>query len=264
MTAPYRRSLLELDPDLGALLADDRRADAHRDLTVQVTQIRRGAWDAERLAGTHASHLGLLVVSGVVAREVVVRDTISTELLGPGDLLRPWALEPTQSLLPVVVRWNALTAVEAAVLDRHVGSALNAYPEIRAVLVDRLDTRAQRLAVTHAIATITGVEHRLEALLWHFADRWGRVATDGVLVPLALSHRLLGQLVGARRPTVSTAVARLTHDGRLARRADGEWLLTGPPPPAPALGLVDVLVTPRARLEPTPARPTTEIVPRAA
>ncbi len=264
MTAPPRQSLLELDPDLGLLLTDERRADATRELMVQMTQIRPGAWDAQRLEGTHPSHLGLLVVSGLVAREVLVRETVSTELLGPGDLLRAWTLEPSTPLLPVIVRWNALSMVEAAVLDRRFAHALNGYPEIRAAIVDRLDARAQRLAVTHAIASLTGVEHRLEALLWHFADRWGRVTADGVLVPLPLPHRLLGELVGARRPTVSTAVARLTRDRRLARRADGAWLLTGSPPAAPTLGGRELLVAPRSRPDRPVDHPLRELVPHAA
>ena len=41
---------------------------------------------------------------------------------------------------------------------------------------------------------------------------------QGVVVPLALTHRILGQLVGARRPTVSTALAELAERGELVRR----------------------------------------------
>ena len=48
---------------------------------------------------------------------------------------------------------------------------------------------------------------------------------EGVHVPLTLSHRMLGQLVGARRPTVSAAVSTLADTGELTRRADGSWLL---------------------------------------
>jgi len=51
------------------------------------------------------------------------------------------------------------------------------------------------------------------------------VGPDGVIVGLKLSHRMLGALVGARRPTISTALAALAADGRVLRRADGFWLL---------------------------------------
>ena len=55
----------------------------------------------------------------------------------------------------------------------------------------------------------------------------GRVTSGGVLVPLTLSHRMLGQIVGARRPTVTAAVRLLVDSGEVVRRTDGSWLLTG-------------------------------------
>ena len=89
--------------------------------------------------------------------------------------------------------------------------------------------RAERLATTQAISQLTRVDRRVLALLWHVAERWGRVTPDGVVVPLTLSHRMLGQLVGAHRPTVSTAVRLLARTGELSRRPDGSWLLSGEP-----------------------------------
>ena len=55
------------------------------------------------------------------------------------------------------------------------------------------------------------------------------------MIPLALTHRILGQLVGARRPTVSTALSELAERDELVRRADGSWLLRGDPPDASTL-----------------------------
>jgi CRP/FNR family cyclic AMP-dependent transcriptional regulator len=55
------------------------------------------------------------------------------------------------------------------------------------------------------------------------------VSGEGVVVPLALSHRVLGQLVGARRPTVSSAISELGRRGELLRRDDGSWVLKGEP-----------------------------------
>ena len=46
-------------------------------------------------------------------------------------------------------------------------------------------------------------------LLWHLAARWGRVEPAGIRVSLPLTHRLLGQLVAAERPSISHALARL-------------------------------------------------------
>jgi hypothetical protein len=63
-------------------------------------------------------------------------------------------------------------------------------------------------------------------MLRHLGDRWGHVTREGTVVPLPLSHEILGQLVGARRPTVTIAVRALVASGIIQRRPDGSWLLT--------------------------------------
>src|SRR4051794_27146929 len=227
--APPGRPLLALDPELGQLLSPERRAAAERELRTRVTSFPVGEWDGGRLSDADPAHLGLLLIDGVLAREVVLSYTVSTELLGPGDIVRPWHLEGPPELLPVAIRWNALAQVRLALIDRRLGAVLARYPEVWAVLVDRLSERAQRLAVTQAISQLNRVDRRLLALFWHLAERWGRVSRDGLVVPLALSHRLIGELIGARRPTVSTALGELARTGQLVRRDDGTWLLTGEP-----------------------------------
>ena len=188
-----------------------------------------GPWSGARFEGANPEHVGLLLLEGVVSREVVVSDTVSTELLGPGDVLRPWTLQESAPLLQLTVRWSALTESRVAVLDRRFASRLTQWPEVNAVLIDRLNDRAQRLATTQAISQLNRVDRRLLALFWHLAERWGRVTADGIAVPLTLSHRMLGQLVGARRPTVSTAIGDLAERDELVRRSDGTWLLKGDP-----------------------------------
>jgi len=165
----------------------------------------------------------------------VVADHVSAELLGPGDLLRPWMAGDTTGLLPVKAVWSILAPVTVAVLDRRFAAEAARYPEVTSALFDRFAERSLRLATTQAISQLTRVDRRLKALFWHLAERWGRVCGDGVLVPLPLTHRILGRLVGARRPTVSTALSELTERGDLMRRQDGTWLLRGDPPTADTL-----------------------------
>jgi hypothetical protein len=227
--------LLEADPDLGALLADGRREEAERELSVRTYRLGVGPWDVSRIEGASFDHVGLLVLDGVLSRELVVADQVSAELLGPGDLVRPWQGTRTSGLLPVEAVWSVLSPVTMAVLDRRFASEVTRYPEITAALFDRLGERSVRLATTQAISQLTRVDRRLRALFWHLAERWGRVSGEGVVVPLALTHRILGQLVGARRPTVSTALSELADRGELVRRPDGSWLLRGDPPDAQTL-----------------------------
>ena len=238
--------LLDVDPDLGTLLSDDRLEAARRDLDVEVYRLAQGPW-SHGGEDANPEHVGLLLVEGVIAREVVVSDTVSTELLGPGDVVRPWSLQEPPALLQLSVRWIVLTESRVAVLDRRVGAHLARWPEVNAALIDRVNDRAKRLAVTQAISQLNRVDRRLLALFWHLAERWGRMTKDGVAVPLTLSHRMLGQLVGARRPTVSTAIAELAARDELVRRDDGTWLLKGHPVGVPT-GATERIVPIRRKL----------------
>jgi hypothetical protein len=228
MTTRRKLPLLDADPDLGALVPDDRLENARRELDVEVYRLPQGPWGAGG-EDPNPQHVGLLLLEGVIAREVMVSDTISTELLGPGDVVRPWSLQASPALLQLSVRWNALTESRVAVLDRRFAAMLGRWPEVNAALIDRINDRAQRLATTQAISQLNRVDRRLLSLFWHLAERWGRMTPDGVAIPLTLSHRMLGQLVGARRPTVSTAIADLAARDELVRRSDGSWLLKGEP-----------------------------------
>jgi CRP/FNR family cyclic AMP-dependent transcriptional regulator len=243
-------ALAELDPDLVRFLPPDRCSTARREIPVRVVGLPRGRWSVEALAG-NATHLGVLVVEGILGRELLSHDVASMELLGPGDVLRPWDESAPSELLEAVVRWSALADTRVAILDRHVAVRLAQYPEIHAALLERCAWRSRRLAVMQTISQFNRVDRRVLMLLWHLAERWGRVSSQGVVLPLALSHRMLGQLVGARRPTVSTAVADLTNSGEVARGEAGIWILTGAPVGAPDPRASGFVAPRRAMLPPT-------------
>ena len=66
--------------------------------------------------------------------------------------------------------------------------------------------------------------------LWELAGRWGHVAPDGVHLSLRLTHEGLAHLVGARRPSVTSALSELQEQGRLTPDGPGRWILRGDPP----------------------------------
>ena len=74
-----------------------------------------------------------------------------------------------------------------------------------------------------AIVHQARVNVRLQMLFWHLADRWGRVYPSGVRLSLPLTHRLLGQLVAAERPSISHALKRLAQDPAHPLGQDEAW-----------------------------------------
>ncbi|MDA0179809.1 helix-turn-helix domain-containing protein [Solirubrobacter phytolaccae] len=236
---------------MGRLLDRERWELARHAIRVRVAALPLGAWDIRALDEVSPANVGLLVIDGVIARELTFEGVVSTELFGPGDLVRPWALDDSTRLLESATCWNTLASLRVAVIDQAVAARLSSFPELNAVLVDRLNERARRLAMMQAIAHLNRVDARVEAVLWLLAERWGRVTSAGIVVDLTLSHRALGQLIGARRPTVSTALASLARTGRVSRRPDGAWLLD--PGSRPTAGLAtDGAIRQRRRLFPAP------------
>lgn len=197
-------------------------------VNVPVLGLDRGAWappsTAFEPAGTSA---GFLVTAGVVVRETELAGTSCAELLATGDLLLTPGRE--RALLPDEPSWRALTPARVAVLDRRVLRTAGRLPAFAEALLARAAERAERLAVHQAIVQLPRVDLRVLALLWHLAERTGRVGPEGVILPLPLTHELVGRLIGARRPTVSLAVKQLVRRGHLARYADG-WQLSSSMP----------------------------------
>ena len=217
--------LLDLDPELGALVRGERVEGARRDLQVLLRALPRGAFDPGALLTRSAADIGVLLVSGVVMRQTDIHREPSGELLGPGDLICPTRHDAPLEGFEGDTQWLALTPLKVSPLGKPVAVTLCRYPEVLITLLERVEAHARRLTVTQGISQLTGVELRLETLLWHLANRWGKVTPGGVLLPLDLSHRMLGILIGARRPTVSTAAALLAAEGRVSRLADGTWFL---------------------------------------
>ena len=100
------------------------------------------------------------------------------------------------------------------------------WPQIAQALLRRAERRAGDLAVLRAISCQPRLEVRLVLMLWHLAARWGRVEPAGLRVTLPLTHRLLGQLVAAERPSITHALARLSRAGLVTGKA-GDWHLHG-------------------------------------
>lgn len=225
--------MIEEDPDLAQHLSGERLAVARRDAVARLLVANPGTWSPSEDRPAEPGALGLLVLDGVIVRSLSVQGRQGLELFGFGDLVRPF--EPRgapEAMLPAQVGWWALTPTRLALLDARFMSRMCAYPEVVDQLSGRLERRSSNHALRLTIMQQPRLSARLHLFLWHLADRFGRVHSEGVAVPLPLSHDLLAKLVGAQRPSASRALKDLERRGLIARRPDGSWWLAGEPPAA--------------------------------
>jgi CRP/FNR family transcriptional regulator, cyclic AMP receptor protein len=231
LLAPEREGvrLLDADPSLGAGLSEEELAGARRYAVVDVVSLSRGTYNPRRMFdGTGL--LGLLVLDGLLIRQVAVGDRQCGELVGPGAVLRPWDDFGQVAPLPYEVSWRVVREVRLAQLDRRFLATIVHWPALIETFTARAAERAHTLAFNVAIHCLRHVHLRLLALLWHLADRFGRVTPEGTHFPLPLSHADLAELVGAQRPSVSVALKRLADAGQVRRASDNGWLLSHEPP----------------------------------
>lgn len=213
------------DPDLLAGLDAATAEMLRRRVVAPRLWVEPGEWQPP---SPPRESLGLLVVDGLLIRTVELQGRRCPELVGAGDLLRPW--DDIDASLAHVTSWTALERASVAVLDMRFCAVVGRWPTVTAQLVKRGIERSRALSVHLAIVHVRHADLRLHMLLWHLADRWGRVTPDGVHLPVRLTHEMLAELVCMRRPTASSALNELARRGDIARREDGTWLLTGRPP----------------------------------
>ncbi len=217
--------LLDIDVELAEAIESQARPAARAAAISQTLATDAGwlpvpVWLADASQGP-----GVLVLDGVLAVEVEVGGRIAAELLGTGDLIQPIVGE-CDELLSCEVGWRALTPSRFALLDHDFARRVRFWPQINQTLLRRAARRTASLNVQRTIAAQPRLEVRLALLLWHLAARWGKVEPDGIRLPVPLTHHLLGQLIGAERPSVTHALARLGQAGIITGHGN-EWHLHG-------------------------------------
>jgi hypothetical protein len=210
-------------PELLEGLSREQMA-AARSIRARVVVLDRGPWELPAPRAKAHSHFGFLILEGALLRRVRLGGRSAGELLGSGDLVQPWVHESPYDSIVAEPGWEVLDRTRLAVLDSRFAARAAPYPGIAAALITRATERARMLAFQHVASHIPGLDGRLLALMWAFADRWGRVTPDGIAIGLRLTHATLAELAGASRPSVSTALGRLARAGDLTRTPAG-WLL---------------------------------------
>ena len=140
-------------------------------------------------------------------------------IMGPGELFGEMALfDPSP-------RSTSATAVSetrlAGLRHENLKKVIERSPEVSAQLLQALARRLRRTNESLADLVFSDVPGRVAKALLDLADRFGRPATDGVLVAHELTQEELAQLVGASRETVNKALAEFVQRGwiRLEARA---------------------------------------------
>jgi CRP/FNR family cyclic AMP-dependent transcriptional regulator len=213
--------LFDLDDELAGGLELRMRLVARTMATARVEEFAAGELDLMSLLARLNNGLGLLLVDGVIALDVQVGNRTTSELIGAGDVLAPWTSDGDVVLLASETSARALVNTRIAILDRDFAERIRAWPQIVHSLLRRAIRRTMELNVHRAATCHPRADVRIALLLWHLAERWGVVDPDGIRVPLPLTHRLIGQLVGAERPSVSHALARLSTADLVTREPNG-------------------------------------------
>jgi CRP/FNR family cyclic AMP-dependent transcriptional regulator len=221
--------VLREDPELAEAVPPARRPEATEALVAREAWIPAGEWRGRPIPIDGG--IGLLVLEGVLVHRVGIDNRFGAELVGEGDVLRSVLTDADITTLPLAVEWLVLESTRVAILDQRFVRQLTRFPEVAGRLFGRSVLRTRQLAVNMAIVHQARVDTRLHMLLWHLAGRWGRVRSDGILVPLRLTHTVLADLVAARRPTVTSALSDLARRGLVRQVANG-WLLFGSAPGA--------------------------------
>jgi CRP/FNR family cyclic AMP-dependent transcriptional regulator len=227
VTSPNVCWVLREDPELAESIDPTRRSQAMETLVAREVRVPSGIWSGRPIPIDDG--IGLLVLEGVMLHRVGIDGRFGAELVGEGDVLRAVDLDLDSPTLPLTVQWLILEPARVAVLDERFVRQLARFPQVAGKLFARSVLRSRQLAVNMAIVHQARVDVRLHLLFWQLAGRWGRVRSDGVVVPLRLTHTVLADLVAARRPTVTSALSDLSRRG-LVRAISAGWLLSGPPP----------------------------------
>ncbi len=224
---PERIPILDARLELTRHLTADEREELS-DFSLPVATIEPGAVDMSELLARRRA-FGATVLDGIVMSSQRIGEQTGIQLLGPGDLLAPVSDVLPGWLSDVEVRVPA--PVRLSLFGNELLAAAFRWPRIVQGLYACLGDQLQRLTAQLVICEIPRVDERVLAMMWLLAESWGQVTSAGVRLPLALTHETLGALVGARRPTITLALRKLTRQGSILHQDTGWLLLELPPEP---------------------------------
>jgi CRP/FNR family transcriptional regulator, cyclic AMP receptor protein len=213
MSETSPQHILDLDRDLAAAVPEAAREQARAGALARTRTLPRGEWDAGGDYGECTDWLGLLVIEGFLARETTCAGDTVSEIIGPGDLLRPWDHDGEYPLEGIATSWQLLEPTRIALLDGDFVRRIAPWAPLTVAILARIGRRARWLGLRLLISQVPGVPLRVFYLLWHLAERWGEQEDGALRIPIRLTHEQIAELIGAQRPSVSSALAALRAEG---------------------------------------------------
>jgi CRP/FNR family cyclic AMP-dependent transcriptional regulator len=217
-------SLEQVEPDLHRWLTAEQVDEARR-WPLPLLEVDVGADLSTVLQPTDA--FGALLLDGLLLHSVQIHGRGALRLIAPGGLLPLTPMTP--SLHGERMSVSAAMPSRIVLLDDHFLVATRRWPPLLQLLHARSIDQTERLAVQLAISHLPRVEDRLIALMWLLADDLGRVTEAGTRLRLPLTHEAIGEVIGARRSTVTLALSELAARGSLITERN-DWLILEPPP----------------------------------
>src|SRR5438309_312365 len=166
-----------------------------------------------------------LILKGYLLRDVRAAGGSIAEILGPGDVIFSREHGGDDELLATSVSWRVLERTLVAELGGVDAPEQGMQAALLEGIARRLQAQTDRGSIRCALESLIRVDLRLLAYLWHLASTYGVVTAVGVKLELPLTHALLAELIGARRPTVTTAFGVLTNGGYVKREGRRVTLL---------------------------------------
>lgn len=221
---------VQVAPDLGRGGNGHRNAGRRR-LPARVTELPPGPVDIRGIAREPEGWLGILVLDGLLVAEVAAGRAHAAWLLGAEDLVHPWDMN--EIALTSQVAWEALVPCRLALLDARFARRADAIPGVTSSVLASGRRTTHWLLAKSLVVSSPVIDERILLLFALLGERWGRVDPEGVHVALPLTHSLIGRLVSARRPSVTTSLISLEHKGVVVRESRGSWLLRRGADPMP-------------------------------
>lgn len=121
---------------------------------------------------------------------------------------------------------EALEPVKSCSFNRDSFRALLlANPGIAIQIIEELENRIARMENAIKSIGVRSVDGRISALIFDFADRYGTIVPEGVMIQLPLSREGMASQLGIARETVSRKLGQLESEGMIRSLSNRRILL---------------------------------------